>query len=220
VTNAPRCRGPLSSLIAHWPTSPPARSLFPVAPPVDSLNIVRMIISPSSSHSARIDVVGNNIAVVSEPLFAEGADSVLRCNLSVHQFPHFRIRADLSVPSWVFGIVDATDSNLALASFSRDRFPAAAEQGTVNRTELIPTESQSFLLKWRCCIGCLAGTIEPSFERWLKEPDLLLLNARSEDAGVRRFGRRGFVLPAEKMRTRLMSADPITNQQVGLFDSQ
>ena len=86
--------------------SPSARSLFLVAPPVDSLNIVRMIISPSSSHSARIDVVGNNIAVVSEPLFAEGADSVLRCNLSVHQFPHFRIRAHLSVPSWVFGIVD------------------------------------------------------------------------------------------------------------------
>jgi putative SOS response-associated peptidase YedK len=28
------------------------------------------------------------------------------------------------------------------------------------------------------------------------------------------------ILPAEKMRTRLMSADPITNQLVGLFDSQ
>lgn len=28
------------------------------------------------------------------------------------------------------------------------------------------------------------------------------------------------ILPAEKMRARLMSADPITNQQVGFFDSQ
>ena len=28
------------------------------------------------------------------------------------------------------------------------------------------------------------------------------------------------ILPAEKMQARLMSADPITNQQVGLFDSQ
>lgn len=28
------------------------------------------------------------------------------------------------------------------------------------------------------------------------------------------------ILPAEKMRARLMSADPITNLQVGLFDSQ
>ena len=28
------------------------------------------------------------------------------------------------------------------------------------------------------------------------------------------------ILSAEKMRARLMSADPITNQQAGLFDSQ
>lgn len=28
------------------------------------------------------------------------------------------------------------------------------------------------------------------------------------------------ILPAEKMQARLMSADPITNRQVGLFDSQ
>jgi len=28
------------------------------------------------------------------------------------------------------------------------------------------------------------------------------------------------ILPAEKMHARLMSADPITNRQVGLFDSQ
>lgn len=28
------------------------------------------------------------------------------------------------------------------------------------------------------------------------------------------------ILPAEKMRTRLVSAEPITNRQVGLFDSQ
>lgn len=28
------------------------------------------------------------------------------------------------------------------------------------------------------------------------------------------------ILPPEKMRVRLMSADPITSQQVGLFDSQ
>jgi putative SOS response-associated peptidase YedK len=28
------------------------------------------------------------------------------------------------------------------------------------------------------------------------------------------------ILPADKMQARLMSADPITNQKVGLFDSQ
>ena len=220
MTNAPRCRGPLSSLIAHWPTSPSARSLFPVAPPVDSLDVVRMIVSPRSSHAAGIDVVGYNVGVVGELLIADTAFAVSGPQSScptAFAFPHSSGSPDIRA-----GVGDRQCDGLplALASFSRDRFPAAAELRTVNRAKLISAESHGLLLKWRCCIGCLAGTIEPSFERWLKEPDLLLFNARSEDAGVRRFGRRGFVLPAEKMRTRLMSADPITNQQVGLFDSQ
>jgi hypothetical protein len=49
----------------------------------------------------------------------------------------------------VVGIVDATDAHLALPSFSSDRFPAAAELGTVNRAKLISTESHGVLL-----IGC------------------------------------------------------------------
>ena len=43
------------------------------------------------------------------------------------------------------GIVDAADSQLALASFSRDRFPAAAELRAVNWTEFISAESHGFL---------------------------------------------------------------------------
>jgi hypothetical protein len=43
------------------------------------------------------------------------------------------------------GIVDAADSQLALASFSRDRFPAAAELRAVNWAQLISTESHGFL---------------------------------------------------------------------------
>jgi hypothetical protein len=127
------------------PTSPSARPLFSVAPPVDGLNVLRMVVSPCPSHAAGIDVIGYDVAIVAELFIAESALAVLVNNLLVQQFAHFRIRADLPVASRVLGIVDAMDSHLTLPSFSRNRFPAAAEQGTVNRTELIPTESHSFL---------------------------------------------------------------------------
>ena len=41
----------------------------------------------------------------------------------------------------MMGIVDAPNAHLALPSFSRDRFPAAAEKGAVNRAALVATES-------------------------------------------------------------------------------
>jgi hypothetical protein len=100
---------------------------------VNSLNVVRVIVSPRPSHAAGIDVIGYDVAVVAELFIAESALAVLGHNLLVQQLSHFRIRADLSVPSWVLGIVDATDSILALASFSRDRFPATTKQRSVNR---------------------------------------------------------------------------------------
>jgi hypothetical protein len=55
------------------------------------LNVVGMIVSPRSSHSTGIDVVGNDVAVVGEPFLAEGADAILRSNPSVHQFSHLGI---------------------------------------------------------------------------------------------------------------------------------
>jgi hypothetical protein len=79
---------------------------------MDSLNVFRMIVSPGASHAAGIDVVGDDVAVVGELFIADSALAVLGYNLLVHQLSHFRVRADLSVSSWVVGIVDATDSHL------------------------------------------------------------------------------------------------------------
>ena len=115
------------------PTSPSARPLFSVAPPVDSLNVVGMIVSPRASHATGIDVVGYDVAIVGELFLAESALAVLGGNLSVHQLPHLGIRTDLPISAWVLGIVDATDSHLAQASFLRCRLPAAASLGAVNR---------------------------------------------------------------------------------------
>jgi hypothetical protein len=112
---------------------------------VDSLNVVRVIISPRSAHAAGIDVVGHNVAVVRELFIADGAPAFLGKNLPVKQLSHFRIRAYLPITARVMGIVDPTDSQLALASFCWDRLSAAAELGAVNRTELISAESHGFL---------------------------------------------------------------------------
>ena len=112
---------------------------------MDSLNIVGMIVSPRSSHATGMDVVWDDVGVVGELFIADTAFAVLGHNLSVHQLTHLRVRADLSIPAGMMGIVNATDSQLALASFSRDRFPAAAELRAVNWAQLISTESHGFL---------------------------------------------------------------------------
>ena len=108
---------------------------------MDGLDIVGMIVSPRSAHAARANVVRHDVAVVGEPFLAEDADAILRRNLSIDQLSHFRVRADLPIFARVLGIVDAVDSHLARASFSRDRFPAAAGLGAMNWAELISAES-------------------------------------------------------------------------------
>jgi hypothetical protein len=61
-------------------------------------------------------MVRHDVAVVGEPLFAEGADAILRRNLSVHQLSHFPVRADLPISSRVLGIVHEADSQLPRSS--------------------------------------------------------------------------------------------------------
>ena len=48
-----------------------ARPLFSVAPPVDGLNVLRMVVSPCPSHAAGIDVIGYDVAIVAELFIAE-----------------------------------------------------------------------------------------------------------------------------------------------------
>lgn len=50
-----------------------ARPLLAIAPPVNRLNVVRVIVSPRSTHTAWVDVVGYYIGIVGERPFAEGA---------------------------------------------------------------------------------------------------------------------------------------------------
>jgi hypothetical protein len=119
---------------------------------MDSLNVFRMVVSPRSSHAAGIDKVGYDVGVVGKSYFADSAFVVLGHNLLVQQLSHLRVRADLAVSSRVEGIAYSADSHLALALFSWDCFPPAAEEGAVDRTELLPAKSHDVLL---ICLGAM-----------------------------------------------------------------
>jgi hypothetical protein len=100
-----------------WLRSCSARSFFSVAPPVDRLDVVGMIVSPRSAHTFRTDVIRHNIAVVGEPFIAEGADAILSNDLPVEELPHLAIGAEFPVSAGMARVVNSADTHLALASF-------------------------------------------------------------------------------------------------------
>jgi len=132
--------------MAHGQRSPSARSLFPVAPPVNGLNIFRMIVSPRSSHTTGMDVVGHHVAALGEPLLAEGAESILLGDLPVEELPHFAVGPKFPVSPGKMRVFNAPNSHLALAFFFWDCLSAAAGERTVKWAELIPAESHGGLL--------------------------------------------------------------------------
>jgi hypothetical protein len=123
-----------------------ARSLFSVAPPVDSLNVVRMIVPPSPAHAAGMDRIGHHVAVVGQLFFAEGAYALLGDNLPVEELPHLAVGAKFPVSPGMLRVLDPADAHPALALFSWDLLSSAAEVGAVDRAQLIPAESHDVLL--------------------------------------------------------------------------
>jgi hypothetical protein len=53
---------------------------------MNRLDVFRVIVSPCPSHSARTDVVGDDVAVVGERFLAEGAYAILGDDLPVEEF--------------------------------------------------------------------------------------------------------------------------------------
>jgi hypothetical protein len=96
------------------PASQPAGTLLSVAPPVNRLNVIGMVVSPCSSHTTGVDIVRHDIAVIAELLLAAGADAILRCNLSVRELPHFSVRTDLPRSARVLRIINAADTQSQL----------------------------------------------------------------------------------------------------------
>jgi hypothetical protein len=79
---------------------------------VNSLNVVRVIVSPGPAHSFRVDVIGHNVAIVSELGATESALAVLRGDLSVEQFPHLSVGTEFAVSPRVMRILDPPDTQL------------------------------------------------------------------------------------------------------------
>jgi hypothetical protein len=63
-------------------------SFFFVAPPMRCLDVVWVVVSPSSSHSFGILVVGDDIVVIREVFVANGAYPALLPKLAVQKFAH------------------------------------------------------------------------------------------------------------------------------------
>jgi hypothetical protein len=100
-----------------------------------------MIISPGSSHSFRINVVGYDVAVVRELALADCAYSVLFGNFPLRQFAHLGGRPQLPVSPWVVRVFDALHTHLYCCSaFVAGGFPATAITRSVDWTEFIAAE--------------------------------------------------------------------------------
>ena len=98
---------------------------------MDRLNVIRMIVSPRSAHTAGMDMVGYDVAIVGEWFVTEGALATLGGNLPVEEFPHFAVGAEFPVSPGVMRIFDAPNAHLALALFSWDCLSAAAGERAV-----------------------------------------------------------------------------------------
>src|ERR1700722_17338175 len=106
------------------------------------LDIVWVVISPGSSHSFRIPVVGDHIVIIRELFVTDGAFSVLLDNLPIQQFPHFSRRSEFPISPRMMRIINASNPRLQSVRIGR-LFPATAGNGFVDRAVLIATKPHS-----------------------------------------------------------------------------
>ncbi len=106
---------------------------------MNCLNIVGMVVSPSPSHTLRLDVVGHNLAVIREGYAADCAFPVLHDDFSIQQLPHLGWRAEFAISPGVVWIFDTLNAKLKSAFFPC-LLAAAAEQRAVDWTIFVATE--------------------------------------------------------------------------------
>ena len=79
----PTCRPRKSDLFIHS-----RRPFLFVTPPMGSLDIVWMIVSPRPAHTLRVPMVRDDVVVVRELFMADPAYPTLLPDLAIQQFPH------------------------------------------------------------------------------------------------------------------------------------
>src|SRR5271165_1340974 len=93
----------------------PTRSLFSVAPPMNGLDVFRMVIAPGSAHSFRVSVVRYDVATVDKFLVTDSALSFLLDDFSIQQLPHLCGRPKFAKSSRVVWIFDALNAKMKSA---------------------------------------------------------------------------------------------------------
>ena len=114
---------------------------------MDSLYVVWVIVSPCPSHAFATFVVGTDIVIVCELLFADCANSFLLGDLPIEQFAHLSPGPQLSISPWVMWILDALNTQPDQLGFQHE-FPATAGNGLVDRTDFVGTEPHGSSPHW------------------------------------------------------------------------
>jgi hypothetical protein len=114
------------------------------------LNVVGMIVSPGSSNAAWVDVVGNNVIVVSEVHIAECAFPALFDNLAVEQPPHLCVGAEFSISPRMMDVFNPLHAQLIQFSDPWDWLPPTAGQRAMDRTILIAAKFHWISSRWLC----------------------------------------------------------------------
>jgi hypothetical protein len=111
---------------------------------VSSLDIVLVIVPQRFAHASGIDVIGNDVGVISKLLFTDSALAVLCHDLSNEQLSHLSIRAKFAILSRKKLIFDSTHAKLSSRPCLLYCFPPATGNGTMYWADLVATESHDF----------------------------------------------------------------------------
>jgi hypothetical protein len=111
-----------------------------------SLNVARVIVSPCSSHTLGIDMVWDNIRIVSKRYLADPTLASLFADLAIHQSSHLSIGTEFPISPRMMWIVDSLYAKLFKLSPFLDRLPATAGKRAMNWAIFIAPEFHSVLL--------------------------------------------------------------------------
>jgi hypothetical protein len=107
-----------------------------------------MVVSSRPSHSSRVNVVGHDVAIVSERHLTDGAVPVLFDNLAVEQLPHLCFGAEFAVSPGVVRVFDTLHSQASDSASLLDQLAATARNGSVNGAEFIATKFHELSPAW------------------------------------------------------------------------
>lgn len=99
-----------------------------------------MIVSPRSAHAFRVYVIGHDVVVAGECVFAYSAHPVLLDDLAIEQLSHLRVGTEFAEASGMMRIFNALHAHLSNAARLLKRFSATAVEGAVNGALLVTAE--------------------------------------------------------------------------------